>query len=154
MVLQHTAFHRDQNPYTRFQIWIRSWLCLPTQLNPDHQEAPRDTSQKAHVRVCVWHTKFISDLGSCRSPAPVHWNNRTVLTVGALMSLCTLCLKAFRTKMWDRSISYSSCFYEKVTQAKLMQTNLFIILQLRPATQTHSSAYTAKLSFLFTFLYP
>lgn len=53
MVLQQTAFHRDQIPNTRFQIWIRSWLCLPRQLNPGRQEALHDTSCKAHVGVCV-----------------------------------------------------------------------------------------------------
>lgn len=52
MVLQHTAFHRDQISNTRFQIWIRSWLCLPRQLNPDRQEVPHDTSCKAYVCVC------------------------------------------------------------------------------------------------------
>lgn len=80
------------------------------------------TAKRHHMihhakHICVWDTHFqaISNLGSCRAPAPVHWNNRTVLTVRVLTSQCTLCLKAFRTKIWDRSISYSSCFYEKVT---------------------------------------
>lgn len=57
----------------------------------------------------------ISNLGSYRTPAPVHWNKRMLLMVRVLMSQCTLCLKALRTKIWDRSISCSSWFYEKMT---------------------------------------
>lgn len=56
-----------------------------------------------------------SVLGSSRKPAPVFWNKGTVLTVRALMSQYALCSKVFRTKIWDRSISCSSCFYKKVT---------------------------------------
>lgn len=152
MVLLQTAFHRDQLPDTRFQIWIRSQLCPPRQLNSDQQGAPHDTSGK--VCMCKRDTFLISNLGNCKAPAPVHRDHRTVLPVGVFMLQCSLCLHAFRTKnLVQKHLLLKLLIWESDSEAKLMQTNLFIILQLRPVTQTSSSVSTAKLSFLFALLY-